>query len=301
MGQALRRATGSVRAGRPDPPPPPVQRSPRPANIIILKPLNCTLSNGMYGALLGSIEVTETIKDESGVIEERDPRYDEMLRHMVGKITSRSGGKLEMGEVRIIRLAISSCTAWYKRYIPVRQVTGTRTACYRAVPPKIDHRWPLSAVDGRLREKSTVGGRLKKKRGRRREKEEKRRGEERILRAVVARRRFFSCARRRDISPRGEEDQGDAGIVERYNRPMPKLRSSREEAGASGQKPLPPGTLSVEQVRQIILLHQGKAVEHPGPMDIQDIANKFGVDAAQVQQITRFMSLPPQDGERKTQ
>ncbi|RZR99893.1 hypothetical protein BHM03_00029518, partial [Ensete ventricosum] len=92
-----------------------------------------------------------------------------------------------------------------------------------------------------------------------------------------------------------------AGIVERYNRPMPKLRSSREEAGASGQKPLPPGTLSVEQVRQIILLHQGKAVEHPGPMDIQDIANKFGVDAAQVQQITRFMSLPPQDGERKTQ
>ncbi|RWW29863.1 hypothetical protein GW17_00005605 [Ensete ventricosum] len=74
MGQALRRATGSVRAGRPDPPPPPVQRSPRPANV------------------------TETIKDESGVIEERDPRYDEMLRHMVGKITSRSGGKLEMGE-----------------------------------------------------------------------------------------------------------------------------------------------------------------------------------------------------------
>ncbi|RZS14830.1 hypothetical protein BHM03_00046585, partial [Ensete ventricosum] len=198
MGQALRRATGSVRAGRPDPPPPPVQRSPRPANIIILKPLNCTLSNGMYGALLGSIEVTETIKDESGVIEERDPRYDEMLRHMVGKITSRSGGKLEMGEVGNFVL-----------YIPVRQVTGTRTARYRAVPPKIDHRWPLSAVDGRLREKSTVGGRLKKKKGRRREKEEKRRGEERILRAVVVRRRFFSRAMRRDISPRGEEDQGD--------------------------------------------------------------------------------------------
>lgn len=33
MGQALRRATGSVRGGRPDPPPPPVQRSPRPANV----------------------------------------------------------------------------------------------------------------------------------------------------------------------------------------------------------------------------------------------------------------------------
>lgn len=82
---------------------------------------------------------------------------------------------------------------------------------------------------------------------------------------------------------------------------MPKLRSSREEAGASGQKPLPPGTLSVEQVCQIILLHQGKAVDHPGVMDIQDIANKFGVDPGQVQQITQFMSLPPQDGKRETQ
>ncbi|KAJ8490335.1 hypothetical protein OPV22_012056 [Ensete ventricosum] len=189
MGQALRRATGSVRAGRPDPPPPPVQRSPRPANVDPPHPPAASI-DGQDPLGISGAEVTETIKDESGVIEERDPRYDEMLRHMVGKITSRSGGKLEMGE---------------------------------------------------------------------------------------------------------------AGIVERYNRPMPKLRSSREEAGASGQKPLPPGTLSVEQVRQIILLHQGKAVEHPGPMDIQDIANKFGVDAAQVQQITRFMSLPPQDGERKTQ
>ncbi|RRT81347.1 hypothetical protein B296_00017420 [Ensete ventricosum] len=239
----------------------------------------CSVQLGTLVYHVSVCSVTETIKDESGVIEERDPRYDEMLRHMVGKITSRSGGKLEMGEV-----------------------IGTPTARYRAVPPKIDHRWSISAVDGRLREKLTVGGRLKKKKGRRRrEKEEKRRGEERIPRTVVARRRFFSRVRRRDISLRGEKDQGDAGIVERYNRPMPKLRSSREEAGASGQKPLPPGTLSVEQVRQIILLHQGKAVEHPGPMDIQDIANKFGVDAAQVQQITRFMSLPPQDGERKTQ
>ncbi|CAL9074842.1 unnamed protein product [Musa acuminata var. zebrina] len=99
----------------------------------------------------------------------------------------------------------------------------------------------------------------------------------------------------------GKLEMGEAGIVERYNRPMPKLRSSREEAGASGQKPLPPGTLSVEQVCQIILLHQGKAVDHPGVMDIQDIANKFGVDPGQVQQITQFMSLPPQDGKRETQ
>ncbi|RZS11588.1 hypothetical protein BHM03_00042933 [Ensete ventricosum] len=42
------------------------------------------------------------------------------------------------------------------RYIPVRQVADTRTARYRAVPPKIDRQWSISAVSGRLREKSTI-------------------------------------------------------------------------------------------------------------------------------------------------
>ena len=63
------------------------------------------------------IEVTERIKDESGVLEERDPRYDEMLRHMLGKITSRSGGKLEMGEVRIIRSILFSFEVYCYNYI----------------------------------------------------------------------------------------------------------------------------------------------------------------------------------------
>ena len=33
----------------------------------------------------------------SGVVEERDSTYDEMLNKMVGRITSKPGGKLEMG------------------------------------------------------------------------------------------------------------------------------------------------------------------------------------------------------------
>ncbi|RWW32996.1 hypothetical protein BHE74_00012568 [Ensete ventricosum] len=70
-------------------------------------------------------------------------------------------------------------------------VAGTRTAHYRAVPPKINRQWSIlivggrlrekSTADGRLREKSTIGGRLseKKERRRRRGKEEKKkRGEE---------------------------------------------------------------------------------------------------------------------------
>lgn len=90
-------------------------------------------------------------------------------------------------------------------------------------------------------------------------------------------------------------------MVERHNGPMPKLGSSIAEDGARGQKPLPPGSLSVDQVRQTILLHQGKSEDNPGPMDIHNIAKKFGVGAEHVQQIIQFMSLPPEEDKRKTQ
>ncbi|RZS10352.1 hypothetical protein BHM03_00041572 [Ensete ventricosum] len=49
------------------------------------------------------------------------------------------------------RFAISTCTARYWWYIPVRQVAGTRTTRYWAVSPKIDHRRSISAVGGRLK------------------------------------------------------------------------------------------------------------------------------------------------------
>ncbi|RWV90490.1 hypothetical protein GW17_00047301 [Ensete ventricosum] len=62
-------------------------------------------------------------------------------------------------------------------------VTGSQTARYRVVPPKIDRRRLISTVGSRLkkkstvrcrlREKSPVGDRLRKKKGRRRGKEEK--------------------------------------------------------------------------------------------------------------------------------
>ncbi|RWW10495.1 hypothetical protein GW17_00025956 [Ensete ventricosum] len=46
---------------------------------------------------------------------------------------------------RLNRFAISTFTVRYGRYIPVRQVAGTRTACYQAVPLKIDRRQSISA------------------------------------------------------------------------------------------------------------------------------------------------------------
>ncbi|RZS12635.1 hypothetical protein BHM03_00044109 [Ensete ventricosum] len=85
-----------------------------------------------------------------------------------------------VGRMRRPRFAISTCTSQYGRYISVRQVAGMRNARYQAVPPKIDCRRSISAISGRLREKSTiddrlrekssVGDRLREKKGRRRKK-----------------------------------------------------------------------------------------------------------------------------------
>ncbi|XP_077240109.1 dynein beta chain, ciliary protein [Tasmannia lanceolata] len=99
--------------------------------------------------------------------------------------------------------------------------------------------------------------------------------------------------------PGGKLEMGEALIVERDKRPMPKLRSTREDAIQHEQKPVPSGTLNLTQVKQILLLHQGKADDHDGPMDAHGIAEKFRVDIEHVQRILQFVSLPPEDNSRK--
>ncbi|RZR82655.1 hypothetical protein BHM03_00009109 [Ensete ventricosum] len=121
-----------------------------------------------------------------------------------------------------------TCTA---RYIPVRQLTGMRTGRYRAVPLRsvvgsrfrsstVDfrRRWSISAVCGRFKEKSIVGGRLRKKKERRRRGKEEE--EEKYLASPQRRVRpgvacapspsagFFLPAR--NVSPRGREFEATA-------------------------------------------------------------------------------------------
>lgn len=55
---------------------------------------------------------------------------------------------------------------------------------------------------------------------------------------------------------------------------------------------MPQGTLNVAQVRHIMLLFQGKAQDHHGPMSVNEIAEKYRIDVSQVQKITQFLSLP---------
>ncbi|RZS04287.1 hypothetical protein BHM03_00034600 [Ensete ventricosum] len=145
------------------------------------------------------------------------------------------------------KFAISICIG---PYIPVRQVTGTLTACYRAVPPaigryrllsggtacyravppaigryrllsggtaKIDRRWSISVISGRLKKKSIVGHRLREKGRRRRGKEERRK--KYLLSPRCPRSRVIATlARRRNVSPRVEKDRDDQIVLPRLKK-----------------------------------------------------------------------------------
>lgn len=88
-------------------------------------------------------------------------------------------------------------------------------------------------------------------------------------------------------------------MVEKYKRPLPKLRNTTAESNRYEQRHAPPGTLNIAQIRQIIQLHQGKSNDHDGPMDASQIAERFRVDVAQIQNILQFVSLPPENDIKK--
>ncbi|KAL9687457.1 hypothetical protein QQ045_031860 [Rhodiola kirilowii] len=94
--------------------------------------------------------------------------------------------------------------------------------------------------------------------------------------------------------PGGKLAMGEAIVVEKYKRPMPKLRNTTTDSSRYEERPAPTGTLNVAQLRHILLLHQGKAEDHDGPMDIPQIAAKFKVDTLQIQNILQSISLPPE-------
>ncbi|ESQ47727.1 hypothetical protein EUTSA_v10021583mg [Eutrema salsugineum] len=94
--------------------------------------------------------------------------------------------------------------------------------------------------------------------------------------------------------PGGKAEMGEASVVETSKRPLPKLRNTTPESTRYEEKPVPQGTLNVAQVRHIMLLYQGKAQDHNGPMSVDDIAKNYRIDVSQVQKIIQFLSLPPE-------
>lgn len=94
--------------------------------------------------------------------------------------------------------------------------------------------------------------------------------------------------------PGGKPEMGEAFVAEKYSRPMPKLRNTKPDSGRYEERPVPAGTLNVAQLRHILLLHEGKADDHNGPMDAHQIAEKYNVDVAQIQRILQFLSQTPE-------
>ncbi|XP_062203664.1 uncharacterized protein LOC133905890 [Phragmites australis] len=92
--------------------------------------------------------------------------------------------------------------------------------------------------------------------------------------------------------PGGKPEMGEASVVQRYDRPLPKVRTSKPEPGQSGSRQLPAGALNVGHIQEIIQLYQGKSGSHHGPMSVDDIASNFRVEASVVQSIVQFVSLP---------
>ena len=83
-----------------------------------------------------------------------------------------------------------------------------------------------------------------------------------------------------------------ASIVEQYKRPLPKVRTSEPEPGQGGNRQLPPGTLNVGHIQEIIQLYQGKSSSHHGSMNVDEIASRFRVEVSVVRGIVQFVSLP---------
>ncbi|GMP56826.1 hypothetical protein CsSME_00021153 [Camellia sinensis var. sinensis] len=85
--------------------------------------------------------------------------------------------------------------------------------------------------------------------------------------------------------PGGKLEMGETSVVDKNKRPMPKLRNTSPESSKYEERPVPPGTLNVAQLQHITLLHQGKADDHNGHMDITKIADKLRIDVVQIQKI----------------
>lgn len=100
--------------------------------------------------------------------------------------------------------------------------------------------------------------------------------------------------------PGGKLETGEAFVVQKPNRPLPKVRNTTPGSGHYEERPVAAGTLNVAQLRHIMHLHQGKADDHDGPMSPKEIAEMFRVDAVLLERIFQFVSLPLEDDSSKT-
>uniref|UniRef100_A0A803MX95 Uncharacterized protein n=1 Tax=Chenopodium quinoa TaxID=63459 RepID=A0A803MX95_CHEQI len=98
--------------------------------------------------------------------------------------------------------------------------------------------------------------------------------------------------------PGGKLEMGEANVVQKPKRPLPKVRNTTPETGRYEERPVAAGTLNVAQFRHIMRLHQGKADEHDGPLGLKEVAERFQVDAVQLEKILQeegTEGVPPEE------
>ncbi|KNA05292.1 hypothetical protein SOVF_191810 [Spinacia oleracea] len=98
-----------------------------------------------------------------------------------------------------------------------------------------------------------------------------------------------------NTKPGGKLEMGEAYVVQKTKRPLPKVRNTTPETGRYEERPVETGTLNVAQLRHIMRLHQGKDDENDGPLGLKEVADRFRVDALQLERIFQHVSLPPED------
>ncbi|KAH9617758.1 hypothetical protein KSS87_005636 [Heliosperma pusillum] len=101
--------------------------------------------------------------------------------------------------------------------------------------------------------------------------------------------------------PGGKLEMGEAYVVRKSSRAMPRLRNTTPDTGRYEERPVAAGTLNVAQLRHILLLHQGKSDGYDKNVGPKEIAEKFRLDPTQVERIFHFVSMPAENNTRQKQ
>ncbi|KAL2938238.1 Protein split ends [Bienertia sinuspersici] len=100
--------------------------------------------------------------------------------------------------------------------------------------------------------------------------------------------------------PGGKLEMGEAFVVQKTKRPMPKVRNTTPETGRYEERPVAAGTLNIAQLRHIMRLSQSKEDEHSRSRGLKEISECFQVDAVHLEKIFQHLSLPPEDNTSRT-
>lgn len=82
-----------------------------------------------------------------------------------------------------------------------------------------------------------------------------------------------------------------ARISDEYTRPMPSDRRTTLRSGPDETSIQAPGKLNHAHIKELFLLHQGKADGQVKPLDVESLAKKFSVDVELLRRVLHHTTL----------